>query len=549
MLVLPGSMAPAQPTDLLLEDATVYVAADARPARASILIAAGKIAFVGDPAEARRRGGGAKRVSLAGRVVFPGWMDAHLHLLGLGKSLEIARLRGAENAADAAARMAKTAEALPPGVWVEGRGWDQNLWAGHAFPDARVLDAVLPDRPAIARRVDGHALWVNGAALAAARIGAATPDPPGGRILRRADGAPSGVLVDNAMALVETAMPPASAADRERWLAAGGEACARAGLTEIQDASGYDADGIAALERLAARDALPVRVYATVSSKPEARAAFFARGIRVGSGRDFLTVRALKAYADGALGSRGAALLEDYADEPGSRGLDVTPPDRLAEAAVDARRHGWQLWIHAIGDRANRNALDAYAKAAAEMPRAPEGGDRPRIEHAQVIAPSDFPRFAALGVIASIQPTHATSDMPWAIDRLGARRLEGAYAWRTLVAAGVRLAGGSDAPVESERPLLGFYAAVTRQDLEGRPPGGWEPGQRLTRPEALALFTAGAAYAAFEEGTRGRIAQGFDADLTVLGGDPMTVSERKIPDLPVVMTIVGGRIRYGAAAP
>ena len=549
MLVLPVPTAPAAPPDLLLEDATVYVAADAAPARASILLRGGRIAFVGDPAEARRRAGVAKRMALRGRYVFPGWMDAHLHLAGLGKSLETARLRGAPSAADAAGRMAKAAAALPPGVWVEGRGWDQNLWAGQAFPDARVLDAVLPDRPAVARRVDGHALWVNGPALAAASIGASTPDPPGGRILRRADGTPSGVLVDNAMALVEAAVPPASAADRERWLAAGAAACARAGLTEIQDASAYDAEGIAALDRLAARGALPIRVYATVSSDPATRAAFFARGIRVGSGQDFLTVRALKAYADGALGSRGAALLEDYADEPGKRGLDVTPPDKLADAAVDARRHGWQLWIHAIGDRGNRNALDAYAKAAAAVPRSPAGGDRPRIEHAQVIAPSDFARFAALGVIASIQPTHATSDMPWAIERLGARRLEGAYAWRTLVDAGVRLAGGSDAPVESERPLLGFYAAVTREDLEGRPPGGWEPAQRLTRREALALFTSDAAYAAFEEATHGRIAEGFDADLTVLGGDPMTVPERKIPDLPIALTIVGGRVGFGAAAP
>ena len=549
MLVLPAATAPAPSPDLLLEEATVYVAADARPERASILILGGRIAFVGDPAEARRRAGAAPRVPLPGRFVFPGWMDAHLHLLGLGKSLEIAALRGASSADDAAARMARAAGTLPPGVWVEGRGWDQNLWAGRAFPDARTLDAAVPGRPAIARRVDGHALWVNGAALAAARIGAATPDPPGGRILRRSDGTPSGVLVDNAMALVEAAMARATAADWERWLAAGGAACARAGLTGIQDASAYDAEGIAALERLAARDALPVRVYATVSSEPATRAAFFAKGVRVGSGRDFLTVRAVKAYADGALGSRGAAMLEDYADEPGSRGLDVMPPERLAEAAADARRHGWQLWIHAIGDRGNRNALDAYAKAAAEVPRAPAGGDRPRIEHAQVIAPPDFPRFAALGVIASIQPTHATSDMPWALERLGPRRLEGAYAWRTLLAAGARLAGGSDAPVESERPLLGFYAAVTRQDLDARPPGGWGPGQRLTRPEGLALFTSGAAYAAFEEGTRGRIAEGFDADLTVLGGDPMTVPERSIPDLPVAMTIVGGRIRHGAPGP
>ena len=546
-LALSATLASAPTPDLLLEDATVYVAADAAPSRVSILLAGGRIAFVGDAAEARRRGSGAKRVPLSGRFVFPGWADAHLHLLGLGKSLEIAALRESKSAADAAARMRRAAEGLPAGAWVEGRGWDQNLWPGAAFPDARDLDAVLPDRPAIARRVDGHALWVNGAALAAARIGAATPDPPGGRLLRRADGSPSGVLVDNAMALVTAAVPPSTAADRERWLLAGAAACARAGLTEIQDASAYDADGIADLDRLAARDALPIRVYATISSVPSVRSAFFAKGVRVGGGRDFLTVRALKAYADGALGSRGAALLEDYADEPGVRGLDVTPPDVLAGTALDARRHGWQLWVHAIGDRGNRNALDADAKAAAALPDAPPGGERPRIEHAQVIAPSDFARFAPAGVIASVQPTHATSDMGWALARLGPDRLRGAYAWRTLVEAGVRLAGGSDAPVESERPLLGFYAAVTRQDLAGNPPGGWEPAQRLSRREALALFTSGAAWAAFEEKSRGRIAPGFEADLTVLAEDPMTIPERRIPEVPIVLTIVGGRIVSGTA--
>lgn len=546
-LVLPAMLASGPPPDLLLEDATVYVAADAAPERVSVLLSKGRIAFVGDPAEARRRGSGARRVALAGRFVFPGWTDAHLHLLGLGKSLETAALRGSKSAADAAELMRRAAAGLPPGAWVEGRGWDQNLWPGAAFPDARDLDAVLPGRPALARRVDGHVLWVNGAVLAAARIGAATPDPPGGRILRRADGSPSGVLVDNAMALVTAAVPPSSSADRERWLLAGAAACAKAGLTEIQDASAYDADGIADLDRLAARDALPIRVYATVSSVPSIRSAFFAKGVRIGGGRDFLTVRALKAFADGALGSRGAALLEDYADEPGIRGLDVTPPDVLAEAALDARRHGWQLWVHAIGDRGNRNALDAYANAAAALPDAPPGGERPRIEHAQVIAPSDFARFAPAGVIASIQPTHATSDMGWALARLGPERLRGAYAWRRLVEAGVRLAGGSDAPVESERPLLGFYAAITRQDLAGNPPGGWEPSQRFSRREALALFTSGAAWAAFEEKSRGRIAPGFEADLTVLAEDPMAAAERRIPDIPIALTVVGGRVVAGTA--
>jgi len=544
-LLLAGTPQP----DLLLENGTVYASADARPAKASILLSGGRIVFVGDPAEAKARAKSARAVDLSGRFVFPGFADAHLHMLGLGKSTETAALRDATSAADAAARMAASAGKLPAGAWVEGRGWDQTRWPGREFPDARTLDSAVPGRPAIARRVDGHALWVNSLALAAAGIGAATRDPEGGRILRRPDGSPSGVLVDNAMALVDRAAPEATDADRERWLREGAAACARAGLTEIQDASGYDAAGIAALQRLASRGELPIRVYATVSPDPAALPKSLAGGRHVGGGDDFLTVRAIKAYADGALGSRGAALLADYSDEPGKRGLLVTPPERLAEIALAARRAGWQLWIHAIGDRGNRVALDAYEKAAAALPAAPAGAERPRIEHAQVIAPEDFARFARLSVIASIQPVHATSDMRWAEDRIGPERIAGAYAWRRLLQAGVRLAGGSDAPVETESPLEGIYAAVTRRDRAGNPPGGWRPADRLTRPEAVALYTSGAAWAAFEETWRGRVTPGFAADLTVLSADPLSAPESEIASISVYMTIVGGRVSHGPAAP
>jgi len=549
LLVASLTGAAEAPADLLLEGGTVYASAEAVPVRASVVAAGGRIVFVGDPAAARARAAGARVVNLEGAFVFPGFADAHLHLLGVGKSLEVADLKGATASAEAARRMAKAAEALPPGRWVEGRGWDQNLWPGRQFPRTDDLDRAVPDRPAIARRVDGHAIWVNSVALRTAGVGASTPDPEGGRILRRPDGTPSGVLVDNATTLVEAAMPPETAADLRRRLLAGARACAAAGLTEVQDASAYEADVIAALAAFSDRRELPLRVYATVSSAPASLEAFLAAGKRIGSGSDFLTVRAIKAYADGALGSRGAALLEDYADEPGRRGLLVTPPERLTSIATEARRHGWQLWIHAIGDRGNRVALDAFERAARDVPDPAAGGERPRIEHAQVVAPTDFPRFAHDGVIASIQPTHATSDMPWALDRLGSARLEGAYAWRRFRDAGVRMAGGSDAPVESENPLYGFYAAVTRQDASGHPPGGWLPSQRLTREEALALFTSGAAYAAFEEGVRGRIEAGYAADLTVLAKDPMTVPTAQIRSIPVLLTVVGGRIAYGPMRP
>ncbi|HZI66831.1 MAG TPA: amidohydrolase [Thermoanaerobaculia bacterium] len=531
---------------LLLENATVYVSATAKPRKLAVLAKDGKIAFVGDSSRARRLAGGAKRIDLAGAFVFPGWADAHGHLLGLGKSLEVANLRGAADAADAARRIADLASKLPAGSWVEGRGWDQNLWPGKSFPDARDLDAVVSTRPVAARRVDGHALWVNTPALSAAGIGKETPDPDGGRILRRSDGTPSGVLVDNAMDLLDKVIPSASPADAARRFAAAGRACVRVGLTQVQDASGYAAQEIAALERLAEEGALPLRVYATVSPEPAALAASFAKGVQVGGGSRFLTVRAIKAYADGALGSRGAALFADYADEPGKRGLLVTPADRLEEIARDARKNGWQLWIHAIGDRGNRISLDAFRKAAGAS--ASDGGRwRPRIEHAQVVAPDDVPRFGRENVIASMQPVHATSDMPWAEARVGARRIAGAYAWRSLKSAGARLAGGSDFPVESENPLHGFYSAVTRKDLAGRPAGGWRASERLTRAEALALFTSDAAWAAFEEGSRGKIAEGFAADLTVFANDPMTAPEAEIPNIPVVLTVVNGRVAWSPA--
>ncbi len=538
--------APAPPPDLLLEGGTVYVSPESGPRKAAILIRAGKVAFVGDAAGARALSPSAKRLDLAGAFVFAGWADSHGHLEGLGEALEVADLKGARNAAEAARRVAAKSSALPAGAWAFGHGWDQNLWPGGAFPDARDLDAAVPDRPASAARVDGHAMWVNSRALEAARIGRDTPDPPGGRILRRPDGTPSGVLVDRAQGLVRDVLPETSPADHERRLLAGARACARAGLTEVQDASRYGPESIAALERLASRGELPIRVYATVSPDETLLPRAMAKGVRIGKDSDFLTVRAIKAVADGALGSRGAALLEDYADEPGHRGLPVTPPARLDALALEARRNGWQLWIHAIGDRANRDALDAFRKAAAAVPAPPAGGERPRIEHAQVVAPSDIPRFGAEGVIASIQPTHATSDMPWAERRVGPERIRGAYAWRSLKNGGAKLAGGSDFPVESENPLLGFYAAITRRDPAGQPPGGWRPEERLNRSEALALFTTDAAWAAFEENRRGVIAAGADGDFTVFSGDPMAVEPEKIPSLRAVATIVGGRVVAGS---
>jgi len=538
----PGRRPKPSTATVLYTGATVYRAWDASPAKAAILVEGGGVRFLGEEREARALAPEARVVDLAGAVVVPGLTDAHGHLRGLGALHRMIDCRGLAKD-EILLRVRALSASAARGTWIRGRSWDQNRWADTSFPTAADLEVAAPKTPVVLWRVDGHAIWANAAALRAAGVTKETKDPPGGRIERLKDGSPAGVLVDNAMALVTRAIPAPGPDEIRKDILAGLEACAKVGLTGVGEASGSSLEDLAILEKLAKEGKLPVRVYATVG--PKAVDAALARG-PIFEGR--LTVRTLKIVADGALGSRGAALLADYADAPGNRGLDVTPPEETERLAEKALRGGFQVWTHAIGDRANRLTLDAYEKAlAAVRPIDP----RPRIEHVQILAPLDAERFAKLGVIASVQPTHATSDMPWVETRLGKERVEGSYAWRTLLKAGARLAGGSDFAVESENPLLGIYAAVTRQDLSGHPPGGWRREEALTRTEALRLFTADNAYAEFAEERRGRIAPTYDADFTVLDRD--IVSEKtpdaEIPKTKVRMTVVGGEIVYRASPP
>lgn len=531
-----------QPPPLILTGATVYSSAEAPPTKAALLLAGGKIAFVGEEAEARKRAPGASVAELPGAFVYPGFVDAHAHLLNLGIARETLVLRG-KRKAEILALVRDAAAESDPGTWLRGRGWDQNVWPDRDFPTAAELSAAAPLNPVALTRVDGHALWMNEDALRRAGIAERTSDPDGGRIERDTSGKPTGILADRAMDGVERVIPERSEADLRRGFAAGAKACAAAGLTGIGDASGYGRTEIGVLRAMAREGALPLRVYATVGGASRDVSSFFADG-PFEEGR--VTVRAVKILADGALGSRSAALLADYSDAPGNRGILVTSAADMNEATLTAVRAGWQVWIHAIGDRANRLALDACEKAlAAVKPK----DARLRIEHAQHLAPEEIARFAKLGVVASVQPTHATSDMPWAEARVGGERIRRAYAWRTLMAAGARLAGGSDFPVERESPLLGLYAAITRQDPDGRPAEGWYPEQRMTRREALQLFTGDAAYAAFAEARRGRIAPGFDADLTILDRDLLAdgLPPTEILKSKIVMTLVGGEIVHPVA--
>ncbi|HEX7012066.1 MAG TPA: amidohydrolase [Steroidobacteraceae bacterium] len=470
-----------------------------------------------------------------GRVLLPGLTDAHGHVLGYGEQALQVDLRGTLSLSDALERVRQHAGARPEARWIVGRGWNQVLWKEQRFPTARELDSVIKDRPAVLTRVDGHAIWVNSAALEIAGIDANTKDPPGGQILRDASGNPTGVLIDAATALVEKHIPPATDEEMKRILRAAMQKLASLGLTGVHDA-GIDARQYRIYQELGAEGQLPIRIYAMLADSEPARRVMEA-GPRMPQFDERLQMRAVKAWADGALGSRGAALLEDYSDQPHHRGLMLYTREQMQELATLTASRGWQLNVHAIGDAGNRLVLDTLEAA---LTREQLRALRPRIEHAQVLSLTDLPRLARLGVIASIQPTHATSDMNMAEARVGPERIKGAYAWRKLLDAGVRLAGGSDFPVELANPFHGLYAAVTRQDRQGRPPGGWYPQEKLTREEALKLFTLDAAYAAHMEHAVGSLEPGKWADFILIDRDYFTVPESEIDDIRVLATYVAG---------
>ncbi len=529
------------PADLILLEARIHTMDAARPRAEAVAVRGGRFVHVGDSAGAMALRGPSTQVrDLGGATVLPGLTDAHGHVAGLGFAMERLDFTGTRSAEAIAEQVRLKAASTPPGTWIRGRGWDQNDWERKEFPSSRLLDEAAPRHPVALDRVDGHAVWVNGSALHLAGVTRHTPDPPGGRILRDESGGPSGVLVDAAEGLVTSRIPPPTREQTRAALQRGMRRCLESGLTSVHDA-GVSAGELEVYRELLVDGDFPFRVYAMLADDAELVRDRLSRPPEIGLGDGRLTVRAVKLYMDGALGSRGARLLRPYADEPSTSGLSITAPARLEDLTRGAARAGFQLCVHAIGDRGNREALDAFERGLGEAAR---GGHRFRIEHAQVLDPADVPRLAALRVIASMQPTHATSDMPWAEARLGPERLAGAYAWRSLIDSGARVACGSDFPHESESPLLGLWAAVTRQDPDGRPPDGWLPRQRMTREQAVRCFTVEAAYAAFEEETRGSIAPGRLADMTVLSEDVLQGPVRRILDAQVLMTIVGGRIAY-----
>ncbi|MEZ4387754.1 MAG: amidohydrolase family protein [Candidatus Krumholzibacteriia bacterium] len=547
LLQIPGPAAlvtgpVAGPVDLVLHGGRVVTMLEPEPAAppTAVAIASGRVVCVGDDRRVLALAGPDTRIiDLGGRAAVPGLVDGHAHLYGIGKALAEIDVRGLPDADACAARVAEAASEQPQG-WLQGRGWDQNLWPDRAWPTREQLDRVVADRPVMLRRVGGHAAWVNSRALALAGITAATPDPDGGAILRDRDGEPSGILVDNAADLVRAVIPPPPPAEVERRIRLAMPHCNALGLTAIHE-MGATWDRVEIYRRLADQGELSLRVIVFLEDDPETLDRGLAAGPYTSADR-MLLVRGVKLYADGALGSRGALLLADYSDQPGSRGLQVTSREHLEDACRRAVDAGFQVATHAIGDGANRLMLDIYADvlggAAADR--------RWRIEHAQIVAPADIPRFGELGVIASMQPVHCTSDMDWVPLRLGPDRLAGAYAWRSLLATGAVLSFGSDAPVESAAPVPGLFAACTRTHPDHTPPGGWRPSEILSEREALRAFTLGPAYAAGLDEDLGVIAPGRLADITVLDADPTGIPA---PDLLTVapwLTLVGGRVVWQA---
>jgi predicted amidohydrolase YtcJ len=520
--------------DVVMLGGDVWTMDPAHPRVAAVAWRGDRVIAVGDDATVRAHAGPATRViELHGRAATPGLIDAHCHLYGLGADLEHFSVRDLTSEAETVQVIATAAKTRPADQWLVGRGWDQNRWPGQQFPTKQALDAAVGDRPVVLERIDGHAYWVNSVALRAAGITKATRDPAGGKILRTAAGEPTGVLIDNAQALIAAKVPPPSPEVREHRILAAAAVAIAAGLTAVHD-MGIEEETGAAYEKLAAAKRLPLRVHAFLTAPAKLERLATAPHAAVGR----FEMRGVKFYADGALGSRGARLYTPYSDDPKNGGLWRTEPVMLTKSVEAAVAGGWQVAIHAIGDAAVGAVIDAYLAANQAHP----GDHRLRIEHTQVIAAKDVPRMIEAHAIASMQPTHATSDMPWAEARLGSQRMLGAYAWRTMLEHRIPVAGGSDFPVEQVSPLLGIYAAVTRQDAKGAPAGGWYPAQKMTLDEAIDAFTRGAAYAEGAEATRGVLAVGRAADVTVYSA-PLA-PDRSLLALKIDYTVVDGEIVY-----
>ena len=527
--------------EMIVTNARIYTADDAQPVAEAMAISGGRLQFVGSLVEAMAlRGPATTMVDAGGRTIIPGMTDAHAHLYQLGGVLRQVDLTGTRSYDEVVARVVAKAATLPKGTPVIGRGWDQNDWSDTRLPTNTGLTAATPDHPVVLTRVDGHAVLANAVAVAKVGITAETKDPEGGRILRDARGVATGVFVDNAQRLLAGATTGGAQANPRDLLRSAVQEANRWGLTGVHD-MGVSPAVVGTYEAAAQAGELTLRAYVLLSGDSASVAWAFNKGPRSALFDGRLWVRSIKLYGDGALGSRGAALLDPYADDAQNNGLLVMQPAYITGVSERALRTGWQVATHAIGDRANRLALDAYAAALKTVPTADH---RFRIEHAQIIHHDDIGRFAMLGVIPSMQASHQTSDMYWAGNRLGTERLRGAYAWRSLLASGTIVPNGSDFPVENVNPLISFHAAIARQDADNFPVGGWYPEQRMTREEALRSMTIWPARAAFQETVLGSLAVGKYADFVLLDQDIMRIAPELVLQTRVLQTWVGGAKVY-----
>jgi len=562
-VLLSASAPKGKPADLILTDAHVYTLTwgepglDGTPARdapyadgqwhpdaRAVAMRAGRIVYVGsDKGALALRGKQTRVIDLDGATVIPGLVDSHTHFIELGAKLESVDLTHVTTEEQAVALVAERAKSVPKGEWIFGAGWDEGAWANH-YPDKARLSAAVPDHPVVLRSLHGFAIWTNQAALDQGKITKSSPVPTGGEMRLGSDGQPNGLFLNRAATMVDAAVPPEPQAVVARHALNGLNQMAKDGYVTVHEA-GAGTQAMAALQQLEDQGRLPIRVYAMLSLRdPPLMRQWIAKGPDKDNA-SMLVTRAVKAYYDGALGSRGARLLEDYADKPGHRGISGAGYGFDRDLAAQAMKAGFQLAVHAIGDAGNREVLDFYAADFKADPKAAQ--NRHRIEHAQVIAPQDQPRLAQLGVIASMEPPHAVEDMGWAETRLGPQRILGAYAWRTLRKQGARLTFNADNPGSDHSIFYGLHAAITRRDKSLQPPGGWYPAEALTIEEAIRAYTLWSAYAAFREADTGMVAKGRWGDLTVMDVDPFALAgtaPERILGGRIVLTVVNGKVVY-----
>ncbi|MFT7464451.1 MAG: putative amidohydrolase YtcJ, partial [Pseudohongiellaceae bacterium] len=539
-----------QPADLLFRGGPVQTAEPGATPASALAVTGQTISWLGSTDNAASWIGlDTQVIELNGRALIPGFADAHIHLESYGAALAQVDLVGTSSYEDVIAAVVARAKITPKGSWITGRGWDQNDWAHTELPHQQALSDAVPDHPVLIERIGGHAVLVNQLAMTRAGFGMDVVSPEGGLIHRDKQRRPTGVLVDNAIRLVSSAIPHVPLSERRHRVVSAIEALHRQGVTSVHDA-GVNGEAVAVFAELARSGGFALRSHVMIAAdEPLLRAPQSETGWPTNdlTGQGLIAVRAIKLSADGALGSRGAAMLADDSDDDVA-GLVTSTPARTLELARFAVSKGWQLCTHAIGDRANREVLDAYSLALAPLgPLEARAALRFRIEHAQILSPKDIPRFAELGVIPSMQAQHLTSDMPWAEERVGPVRIRGAYAWRDLLDSGVIIAGGSDCPVERADPMAAFCAAVTRSDKAGQPPSCWYPAQAMTRDEALAHLTRWPAMAAFDEQRLGSLKQGKLADLVVLSGDLMSAPSGELGALQVDYTVFNGQIVFDRA--